>query len=212
MLEKTLLPTWQALMTSAMLACSVSAHATTLSISDLDLTSLSFEVDSLTPPLTTGNSNGIGFTLSGNYYTPFSNTSSSQFYNDLPTGYDDLHLSTDFTITFEQPIDYLLVALANNNNSGDGINFGLHPADSIGVSVSGTQISITDIGGALVLYAFDAPLSSISHVNNNGILDGFDVSFFAGRAAVVPVPASIWLFASSLIGLFSFASRGRKDA
>lgn len=178
------------------------ANAAVSSIGDIDLSLQTFTVDTLANnPNAAGTSNGIDYSLSANsFFNPFSNTTGSQPYNDLPNNYDDLHLGSDFTIQFAQPIDYLLVALANDNNTGDGINFGLVPEDSTGVTVTGTQVSINDIGGALVLYVFDSPITDISHTDDNGFTDGFDVSFFAG-VAPIPVPAAVWLFGSALLGL-----------
>ncbi len=194
-----------------MLLFSVSANAS-LSINDIDLNNLSFEVDNLnSSTLVTGTSNGIGYTLStGGFSIPHSNIIEMQPYNDLPNNYDDLHLSKDFTITFDQEIDFLLVALANDNNTGDGPNFGFYPSDTVDVFVSGSQISITDIGGALVLYDFTSPITSITHTNTN-VLDGFDVSFFAG-VSPVPEPSSYALMLGGL-GMIGFmANRRRKKA
>lgn len=190
-----------------MFSCSASAA----SLSDIDKSALSFEVDSLASNTTaTGTSNGIGYTLTmngGAYYTPFSNTTSSQTYNDLPGSYDDLHLNGNFTITFDEKIDSLLFAFANNNASGDGPDFGLIPDDFTGITLNGTEISITDIRGALALFVFDSPVTSISSVNW-GVSDGWDVSFFAykdlQRPSEVPVPAAIFLFAPALLGLMGF--------
>ena len=133
----------------------------------------------------------------------------SQGYNDMPgIGYDDLHLGNDFMVTFNEQIDYLLVALANDNNTGDGINLvGAILSDTKDITITATHLRIDDIQGALVLYEFAAPTSSISHLQI-GLLDGFDVSFFAGtNASVVPIPSAVWLFGSGLIGLIGVARR-----
>lgn len=179
-----------------------------LLISDLDLNSQTFTVDSMTTTSATGSSNGISYSLSSaGYYLPFSNMTESQRYNDMPgIGYDDLHLGNDFMVTFNQQIDYLLVALANDNNTGDGINLvGATLADTKDISVTATHLRIDDIRGALVLYEFAAPTSSISHLNI-GLLDGFDVSFFAGTNASVPEPSILWLLGSG-VALLGFARR-----
>jgi hypothetical protein len=159
----------------------------------------------------TGTSNEIGYTLTTitPYFIPFSNTVGSQLYNDLPSRYDDLHLGNGFTINFNQAIDFLLIALANDNDTGDGPNFGLIPSDSKDVAINGTQISITDIGGALLLYEFTSPVTSITHTNNS-LADGFDVSFFAGTNTAVPIPSAVWLFGSGLIGFLGM--RKKKDS
>lgn len=195
---------------SLMLLFSASAlNAAVLSISDIDLTLQTFTVDTLNNnPDVTGTSNGIDYSLTADtaFFSGFSNTTELQQYNDLPNSYDDLHLGVDFTIQFAQPIDYLLVALANDNNTGDGLNFGLTPDDSTGISVLGTQLSITDIGGALALFVFDSPVISLTHTDNNGMTDGFDVSFFAG-VTPIPVPPAVWLFGSALLGLVGYSRK-----
>lgn len=182
------------------------------SISDLDLSAQTFTVDTLdTNPVITGTSNGIGYTLTAvsPFFEPFSSNMEVQSYNDFPFGsrnYDDLHLGADFTIVFNQPIDYLLVALGNNSVDPDGPNFGLIPADSIDVDINGTQITILDTAGALVLYHFDSPITMLTHTDNNNLTDGWDVSFFAGTTPI-PVPAAAWLFMS---GIISLVWKGRK--
>lgn len=186
------------------------------SISDLDLNALSFEVDSLASNTTvTGTSNEIGYTLtmdSGAYFTGFSNTNSSQSYNDLPARYDDLHLNGDFTIRFVQEITSILFAFGNNNYGNDGPDFGLIPTDSTGLTMFGTGISITDINGALALFVFDFPITSISSVNW-GVVDGWDVSFFAySDLSAVPVPAAIWLFGPALLGFMRFRRKAKLTA
>lgn len=187
-----------------------SSSSFALTIADLDLNSLSFEVDNLASGSATGTSNGIGYSLEGNYFVPFSNNNSSQPYNDLPNRYDDLHLGAEFTITFDQGIDYLLLGLANDNNTGIGIDFGIAPTELVDVSiVSGTQTAITDINGGLLLYVFSSPITTLTHFNP-GFGDGFDVSFFAGNVSTVPVPAAAWLFGSAILGFIGFGRRKNK--
>jgi len=190
----------------ALLAVSFNANAALL-ISDLDLNNLSFEVDGITPPTTTGTSNGIDFTLSGSYYTTFSNTTGSQTYNGLTGGYDDLHLGATFTIIFDQAIDYLLVAISNDNNIDTGLGFGLTPSDFSGSLVlDGSKVLFTSSIGGLVLYEFASPITSLTHTNV-GISDGFNVSFFAGTLSSVPLPAALWLFGPALLGFMGFRRR-----
>lgn len=197
------LPIFGTMLTAASI---LSGHVHAATIADLDLNALSFEVDSLASSTSaTGSSNGIGYTLTmdgGSYFTPLSNTNSLQSYNDLPDRYDDLHLNGNFTITFDEEVDSVLFAFANDNNTGDGPDFGLIPTDFTGLSLNGTEISITDIGGALALFEFSSPTLSITSTNW-GQTDGWDVSFFAYQTPVsaVPVPAAAFLFAPALLGL-----------
>ena len=187
-------------------------HAFALNLSQIDLSTLTFSVDdnfASAPGQVSGTSNGVGYTFEGtdpsgsSLFLPFSNNTSSQYYNDLGASFDDLHVGRDFSITFDSEISYLLVALANDNNTFDGIDFGIAPTDYTGVNVSGSFASIADISGALLLIAFDNPVTRIFHENSNGIDDGFDMSFFAIEAALaeVPLPPTLPLMMTGLIGL-----------
>lgn len=209
----------QQIIATCFIALLVPQVAQALLITDLDLSSLSFEVDGplpSDPTAATGTSNGIGFTLTmmspHTFYAAFSNTTNVQGYNDLPGSYDDLHLGHSFTISFATPIEALLVALANDNATGAGPDFGLTPVDSTGITVTGTQLAINDIGGSLVLFEFATPVTSLSHtewlVNGQPPLDGWDTSFFAYAAeSAVPVPATIALFGLGLL-LLGWRRRG----
>ncbi len=188
------------------LLCSLFALNTQATmISDLDLNNLSFEViyDS-DQSKAHGTSNHIGYQFDAvsNFYHAFSNTSGWQTFNDIPGSYDDIHAGSSFTIHFDSPIQSLLIALANDNNTGDGPDFGLTPTDAIDISFTGTQSSITDIGGGLIYFQFNSPTSSITHTNN-AIGDGWDLAFFANpENTSVPVPAAFWLFSSALLLIF----------
>lgn len=203
--------------TAALMLSVFAGAASATTISDLDLNSLSFTVDSWVALPTdsnrgssaTGTSNGIGYSITTSaFYLPLSSQNEAQTYNDIPgRSFDDLHLSYDTTITFDRAISSLLVALGNNNNSYDGPNFGMDPVDMVDATASGGQVTINDIQGALVYYEFGAT-TTVVHVNSNAILDGFDVSFFAEPASV-PLPASLPLGAAALAGL-GFVARRRK--
>ncbi len=188
------------------LICSLFAFNTQATmISDLDLNNLSFEViyDS-DQSKAHGTSNQIGYQFDAvsNFYHGFSNTSGWQTFNDLPGSYDDIHAGSNFTIHFDSPIQSLLLALANDNNTGDGPDIGLSATDAIDISFSGTQSSITDIKGGLIYFQFNSLISSITHINN-AIGDGWDLAFFANPKNIsVSVPAAFWLFSSALLAIF----------
>ncbi|WP_298962162.1 VWA domain-containing protein [uncultured Roseibium sp.] len=156
-------------------------------ITELDLDRLSFDVHKIEKDaasgkvVATGTSNGVGWTVTANsIYEPYSNIKGGAGFNDLPGRYDDLHVGSDFTITFDQPVTSMLVVLANDNDTGDGPNFQeLPPVDFVDASNpdGGTQVKIEDKGGALFYY-YDINITSMTHVNDNGINDGWDLAFF----------------------------------
>lgn len=158
-----------------------------VSIADLDLARLSFEINDILPAkdngiIAMGTSNGVNWTLvADSHYAPNSNRESRQRYNDLPGSYDDLHLGSNFTLVFDRPVKRLLVAIANDNDTGDGPRFlNNMPSQMIDARTgeNADQIIVDDRGGALILYN-DPPSQVFQHFNDNGINDGFDVSFFA---------------------------------
>ena len=198
------------------LSFQASANAAVSTISDIDLSTLTFDIDTLASnPVVTGTSNGVGFTFTAasTFYAPFSNNSASQTYNDIPgKSFDDIHAGADFTIVFDKPIKALLVALGNDNNTGDGPDFGIVPADSTGITVSGTKLQISDRLGSLALLVFNNAVTSITHTND-GQLDGWDLSFFAFEDTdPVPVPAAAPLFLAAALGGVALRRRQRKTA
>ena len=156
-------------------------------IAKLDLNKLSFDVQELGRDAASGKvvargtSNGVGWTVEAvNIYAPLTNKNGGAHFNDLPGTYDDLHVGSDFVITFDQPVTSMLVVLANDNDTGDGPNFlELPPVDFVDASNpdGGTQVKIEDRGGALFYY-HDINITRLTHVNDNGINDGWDLAFF----------------------------------
>ena len=161
-----------------------------INIEDLDLEALDFDVETLErvsdKSVATGTSNGVGWSISAvNIYEPYTNKNGGSRFRNLPGEYDDLHMGSDFTLTFERPISSLLVVLKNNDDTDDGPNFiNLTPVDFVGASApdGATQVRIDDIGGALFYY-YDLNSDTLTHVNDNGINDGWDLAFFAFPAA-----------------------------
>ncbi|MEQ8660362.1 MAG: hypothetical protein RLW62_06060 [Gammaproteobacteria bacterium] len=190
-----------ALVASALLLGTSVAHA--MAVDPIDTSALSFEVDSFADnPTITGTSNGIGYTFvaSNPVYVPFSTLANARVYNDLPGSYDSIHAGASFTITFDEPVAKLLVALGNDNATGDGPDFGLTPATITGVTLQGSRLSIGDIGGALALLVFDTPTTTLVHTDD-ALNDGWHLSFFAYAPAPVPLPGALPLLAAGLCGL-----------
>ncbi|MGR8949486.1 MAG: hypothetical protein ACU84Q_15680 [Gammaproteobacteria bacterium] len=185
----------------ACLGASLTASAAT--INELDLTELSFEIDSFADnPNVSGTSNGIAFAFSAvsAFYEPFSSLSSEQYYDDLNDFFDNMHTGASFTVTFAEPIRALLVALANDNDTGDGPDFGLTPVDQVDITIggsTGTKLVIADTEGALAYFEFANPRTVITHTDDS-LSDGWDLSFFAYP---VPLPPSLLLFLPALLSL-----------
>ncbi|MBL8144491.1 MAG: PEP-CTERM sorting domain-containing protein [Acidobacteria bacterium] len=141
-----------------------------------------------------GTSNGIGWSIGPtNIWSGRTNTTGTFSFSSLPVLTDNLHVSSAFTVTFDRPIAALLVALSNDNNTGDAINFSAAPVDLQGaLSVSGTQVTQTSPAGGLVLFTNINALT-VTHIDNNGQTDGFDFAFHA-----VPEPTGLLLLGAGL--------------
>jgi hypothetical protein len=167
-------------------------------ISDIDLASFNFDVvnydmgsssNGLGGDATaSGTSNGIPWGISPTSLWSGRTTTDETFnFSTLPNSTDNLHPSGDYTITFSRTIDSLLVALSNNGNGTDSINFNVVPSDFSGVTMSGTQVELNNASGGLVLFENINSLT-IHNVNNNGINDGYNLAFHV--VATVPIPVA----------------------
>jgi len=201
-----------ALFSGAMLATSAVSAA---SISDFNLNQFDFDITSITganpTSIATGTSNGIGWTISPtSYWMARTVTNGSFNFAGLPVSTDNLHASGNYTITFDQTITSLLVALSNDNFA-DSINFGLTPSDITGnVSFAGTQAILGSASGGLVLFENINSLT-IMNSNNNGILDGYDLAFHAVAPSAVPIPAAAFLFTPALLGFMGLRRKAKNS-
>ena len=119
---------------------------------------------------------------------------------------DNLHPSGDYTITFEQPVATLIVALSNDNLT-DSINFGLTPSFAQGVSFSGTQANLNNAAGGIVFFENVNSLT-VHNVNNNQINDGYNLAFHAIAAVpAVPDTGSLTGYGLALFGMFAGLKR-----
>lgn len=199
---------------------SFTSTASALAISDIDLNSFDFDVtsydtgsagDGLAGDATaSGTSNGVGWSISPtNLWNGRTTTNGTFSFSALPNNTDNLHASIDFELTFGTGINNLLVALSNDNCC-DSVNFGIAPTETSGnISVSGTQIELTSASGGLALYTGLGNVTSLSHTNNNGLSDGFDLAFHVAEdSTAVPAPGTLGLLGIGLAGL-GFVARRR---
>jgi hypothetical protein len=148
-----------------------------------------------------GTSNGVKWDIGPtNIYSGETKTNGSFAFSALPgKTTDNLHVSSMFTITFNQYIDKLLVLLSNDNLT-DSINFSLTSQSYSGVKMDGTQVNLLDKTGGWILFSGLNTLT-IMHQNTNGVDDGFNMAFHAFPKSAVPVPGAALLLGSALIGM-----------
>ncbi len=180
-------------------------------ISDYDLSQFDFEITSisggtlaqngaLSNGTLEGTSGGTNWTINDvNTWMNRTKTDNSFSFNGLPISTDVFHASADFTINFDRKIDTLIVALSNDNLN-DSINFQHTPSDFFGMSFLGTQATLNNSSGGLALFE-NIDSFSLSHINNNNILDGFDVAFWIIPATTVPEPSILALMGLGLFGI-----------
>ena len=148
-----------------------------------------------------GTSNGINWKIGPtNIYSRETKIDGTFAFSALPgETTDNLHVSSMFTITFDQYIDKLLVLLSNDNLT-DSINFSRTPESSSGLTMVGTQVNLLDKTGGWILFSGLNTLT-IMHQNTNGVDDGFNMAFHAFPKSAVPVPGAALLLGSALIGM-----------
>ncbi|MCG3200391.1 MAG: hypothetical protein NFCOHLIN_00243 [Gammaproteobacteria bacterium] len=198
----------------SLVSAAASGPASALLISDIDLSTFSFDITSYSvgsnvgglggDATASGTSNGVGWSISPtNLWSGLTRTNGTFDFSALPNNTDNLHPSIGFTLTFAQPVGALLVALSNDNLT-DSINFGLTPSDFSGMSFLATQAVLNSAAGGLALFENVNSLT-ITHVDNNGVSDGFNLAFHV--VSVVPVPAAVWLLGAGLVALVGLSRR-----
>lgn len=196
----------KSMMISFLMVFSSASYATL--ISDIDLNTFDFDITSITGSdsslIASGTSNGVGWSITPTFYWMNRTKTDGSFnFSSLPVNTDNLHASGDYTITFDETVSSLLVAVSNDNLT-DSINFGLTASDFRGVTFSGTQVVLNSAPGGLILFENINSLT-IQNTNTN-VLDGYDLAFHVVSTTNVPEPAVIWLIGSGL-GLIGFARR-----
>ena len=130
-----------------------------------------------------GHSNGIAYTLNGergsSIFTGFSNDGEDQEFNDLPMPHDAIHVGSNFSITFDEPVQALIVATANDNATGDGFDFGMTPLETVDIEMQGTFMRSEDHRGTLALFVLVEPTDTWESLSEDAISDGIDLAFFA---------------------------------
>jgi hypothetical protein len=197
--------------------------ASALNISNIDLSTFNFDVvtyntGSFSSGLggdatASGTSNGIGWSVSPtNLWSGRTTTNGSFHFSSLPNPTDNLHPGIGFTITFNQSIHDILVALSNDNTS-DSINFGIAPSDVVGnLHFVGTQAVLDSPSGGLALFTGLNTLT-LTHTDNNGSNDGFDLAFHvvsAGPLSAVPEPSTLLILTAGLGAVSTLRRRKRK--
>jgi len=130
-----------------------------------------------------GHSNGVAYTLTGergsSIFTGYSNDREDQEFNELPVGHDAIHIGSNFTLTFDEPVQALLVATANDNGTGDGFDFGMAPLETVDIEMQGTFMRSLDPRGTLALFVLVEPAEVWESNSEDSISDGIDLAFFA---------------------------------
>ena len=171
---------------------------------DFDITTYTYTGSGIDGKSTaSGTSNGVGWSISPtNIWSGRTKTDDSFQFSALPVKTDNLHVSSDFTITFDSMIKNLLVVVSNDGGT-DSLNFGIAPIAYSGLSISGvSQFVLNSALGGWALFE-NVNSFTVSHTNTN-ILDGFDLAFHAIPTSSVPIPGAAVLLGSALLGLVGF--------
>lgn len=178
------------LILSASLSLAFAGLAQAQSLEDLIAGDLTFSLEEYGDLVRTnfrasasGHSNGIAYTLTGergsSIFTGYSNDREDQEFNDLPMPHDAIHIGSNFTLTFDEPVQALLVATANDNNTGDGFDFSMTPLETVDIEMQGTFMRSLDPRGTLALFVLVEPAEVWESMSEDAIVDGIDLAFFA---------------------------------
>ncbi|GAB5449111.1 hypothetical protein [Gymnodinialimonas sp.] len=174
--------------TAALLSLSAAAQAQ--SIEDLLQRELTFTLDQLGDPVRVnfveqamGTSNGIEYiansTNGDGIFTGYTNMDNDQGFDDLGQDYDAIHTGSNITLLFSEPVQMLLVATANDNETGDGFDFGIVPYQTVDIEMDGTLMLSEDPSGTLALLIADEPMTEWVSAIDHDLRDGIDLAFFA---------------------------------
>jgi hypothetical protein len=203
------------LLALCLLACTGVANATPV-VNGFDLSQFSFDVSEYKysgsgldgKATALGTSNGIAWSIAPtNLWSGATRTNGTFSFSALPVTTDNLHPSSDFTITFAQPISTLIVALSNDNTN-DSINFGIDPSFVQGATFDKAthQITLNNARGGLAWFE-NVDSLTISNKNTN-FFDGYNLAFHA--VAVVPEPETYAMLLAGL-GLMGAVARRRRQ-
>lgn len=128
-----------------------------------------------------------------------------------PQGYETYALRS-----YEGVVDLLINGSGSFSDLGDGINYGEKTFSSSGANFMYLSASaVTDLntllgqqfafGGILTTLQFDGIHTSESYVTNRGT-DASAIRLVLNVSAI-PIPASVWLFGTGLLGLIGIARR-----
>lgn len=205
---------------SAAAAIAMTGAASAATLSDVDLTGLSFEIDSkqtsFTSTTITGTSNGIGFTYEGRNFEGLSTDNGTEAFVGLPGSYDALHVSgPSNSFTFDVPVFGFVFATENDSSQIITINFselvddvtgGLALANTGAGPLPGGTVYTQSFTGGTGLVVFTQALSGFSFSVDQS--DGVDFAVFA-LTEPVPLPAAALLMGPVLAG---FALRKKRRA
>lgn len=151
---------------------------------------------------------GVHFQGSGvvlNSYSNFEGVPGSDTYGtaNFLAFNGDVGLSPPETVSFDSAINYFKWDFAGTSGNA-----------SLTAYLGDTQVGSTSITAtfgvwnemALSATAFDKVVFSVSNTDPHFVLDNLT---YSSRAMAVPLPASLWLFASAGLGLFGAARRKR---
>ena len=194
------------------LVCAVTLAGAAPVFGGIDLADFAFDITTYDTGSTTGGfgdatasgtSNGIGWSISPTNIAAGLTTTNGTFGFSglLPGPTDRLHISSDFTLTFDTPLSALLVVMSNDNQVFESLDLNLVPALVQGLDVTGTQLKfIHPTQGGLALFT-GLNTAQVSFFNRDGLGDGFNFAFHALPATVaspIPEPATVPLVAVAL--------------